>query len=410
MAGLRGLVEAAPRALRLDSTFVRYAALALAVLVVVGGVLATRADAFIYWGNDDPSGLGIGRADNVGTNADNNFISTERAPVAIAVDSVYIYWAEAGSGAIGRAFLNGSSVNPDWLPVGGQPAGLAVDGRHIYWTNVGDAGQSTIGRADIDGSSVDDSFITGATFDTGEPQGVAVDKTRTHIYWGNGTAATVGRANLDQNGDVSQIDQSFVSISMPSFPFPPIVLGVAVDPDTVFWADTSNNSLGAAAISNPSAPNGSFITGSKRVTGVAVDNAHLYWTNPNDLMPPVSSSIGRADLNGQNVDQNFIVLPDNTQPLTVAVDAGLTTTPPPSIEHLIQEVTDAGLAHGTANSLLAKLNNAQRKVAAGNVAAACGSLGAYINEVQAQSGKKLETEYADALVLEATAVRESLGC
>src|SRR4051794_36233939 len=210
MAGLRGLVEAAPRALRLDSTFVRYAALALAVLVVVGGVLATRADAFIYWGNDDPSGLGIGRADNVGTNADNNFISTERAPVAIAVDSVYIYWAEAGSGAIGRAFLNGSSVNPDWLPVGGQPAGLAVDGRHIYWTNVGDAGQSTIGRADIDGSSVDDSFITGATFDTGEPQGVAVDKTRTHIYWGNGTAATVGRANLDQNGDVSQIDQSFV--------------------------------------------------------------------------------------------------------------------------------------------------------------------------------------------------------
>jgi hypothetical protein len=407
MAGLRGLVGTAPRALRLDSTFVRYAALALAVLVVVVGVLATRADAFVYWGNDDPSEPGIGRASNEGSDPNNTFISTERAPVAIAVDSVYIYWAEAGGAAIGRAFLNGSNVNPDWLPVGGEPAGLAVDGRHIYWTNVGEAGQSTIGRADIDGSNVDDSFITGATFDTGDPQGVAVDKTRTHIYWGNGTDGTVGRANLDQNGGVSQIDQSFVSISMSSLP--PVVLGVAVDADTVFWADPIDSSLGAAAISNPSAPNDSFITGSKSVSGVAVDNAHLYWTNRNGV-DPLSSSIGRADLNGQNVNQNFIVLPDNTQPLAVAVDAGLTTTPPPSIEHLIQEVTDAGLPHGTANSLLAKLNNAQRKVSAGNVAAACGSLGAYINEVQAQSGKKLETEYADALVLEATAVRDSLGC
>jgi virginiamycin B lyase len=326
------------------------------------------------------------------------------------VDSVYIYWTEAARGAIGRAFLNGSNVNPNWLPVGGQPGGLAVDGRHIYWTNFGDAGQSTIGRAGIDGRNVDDSFITGASFDTGSPQGVAVDKTRTHIYWGNGTAGAVGRANLDENGDVSQIDQSFVRISVPSSP--PIVQGVAVDSDTVFWADTFNSTLGAAAISNPLAPNDSFITGGQMISGVAVDNGHLYWTNPNDLDPPSgpSSSIGRADLNGQNANQNFIVLPNNTQPMAVAVDSGLSTTPPPSIDHLIQEVTDENLPHGTANSLLAKLEGAQRKVAAHNVTAACGSLGAYINEVQAQSGKKLDSECADALVLEATAVRESLGC
>jgi hypothetical protein len=180
---------------------------------------------------------------------------------------------------------------------------------------------------------------------------------------------------------------------------------VTVDPNTVFWADDLNNAIGAAAISSPF-PNTDFI-GTDGPTGVAVDDAHLYFTN---FSPEPSSSIGRADLNGQNVNKTFIPLPNNTQPLAVAVDAGLTTTPPPSIEHLIQEVTDKGLPHGTANSLLAKLNNAQRKVSAGNVAAACGSLGAYINEVQAQSGKKLETEYADALVLEATAVRDSLGC
>src|ERR671922_173675 len=216
--------------------------------------------------------------------------------------------------------------------------------------------------------------------------------------WGNGTSGTIGRANLDQNGDASQIDQSFVSGAG-------VVLGVAVDPDTVFWAHGATNTIGAASLSNPFPKTNFIVTGEP--TGVAVDNAFVYWTNftedPN-FPNRATSSIGRADLNGQNVNQQFIGLPQNATPTALAVDSGLTTTPPPSIDHLIQEVTEEGLPHGTERSLLAKLEGAQRKLAAGNVAAACGSLGAYINEVQAQTGKKLEMEYADALVLEATAV------
>lgn len=41
---------------------------------------------------------------------------------------------------------------------------------------------------------------------------------------------------------------------------------------------------------------------------------------------------------------------------------------------------------------------------------ACGSLGAYINQVRAQTGKKLAAASAEDLVAEATAVRDSLGC
>jgi hypothetical protein len=297
------------------------------------------------------------------------------------------------------------------LSVGGSPEGLAVHGGHIYWANNGNAGQSTIGRTDTNGRNVDDDFITGATFDGGfdAPNGVAVDPSDTHIYWGNGDAGAVGRANLDQNGDVSQIDQSFVSISSPSIP--PFVLGVAVDPDTVFWADTDNSTVGAAAVSSPF-PNPSFIeTG--EINGVAVDNTFIYWTNhtedPN-FPNRATSSIGRADLNGQNANQQFIPLPQATQPVAVAVDSRSLASPPPTIEHLIQEVTEEGLPHGIENSLLAKLEGAQRKLDAGNLAGACGSLGAYINETQAQSGKKLDTAYAEALVLDATAVREAIGC
>jgi len=39
-----------------------------------------------------------------------------------------------------------------------------------------------------------------------------------------------------------------------------------------------------------------------------------------------------------------------------------------------------------------------------------GSLGAYINQVRAQSSKKLAAASAEDLVTEAAAVRDSLGC
>jgi hypothetical protein len=80
---------------------------------------------------------------------------------------------------------------------------VAVDGTHIYWGTDGVFSPPTIGRANLDGSGVDQRFITPAPTDD-YVAGVAVDSG--HIYWGNqGGPPSVGRANLDG----SAVNQDF---------------------------------------------------------------------------------------------------------------------------------------------------------------------------------------------------------
>jgi hypothetical protein len=169
---------------------------------------------------------------------------------------------------------------------------------------------------------------------------------------------------------------------------------------------------GRADIADGGNADRSFITGASSPVGVAVDATHIYWANSG------TGTIGRADLNGNdaasNVNQNFIT--GASHPAGVAVDSLVppgpgpgTPPPPPTIAHLIDEVTEQGLPAGIERILLAKLEGAQRKLDAGHTEGACGSLGADINEVRAQTGKKLETAYAEALIGDATAVRDALA-
>jgi hypothetical protein len=79
----------------------------------------------------------------------------------------HLYWTDFATGAIGRANLDGTGANQSFITAA-SPRGVAVDADHIYWTN-GDV--NTIGRANLDGTGANQSFITGAAF----PFGVAVD-------------------------------------------------------------------------------------------------------------------------------------------------------------------------------------------------------------------------------------------
>ena len=71
------------------------------------------------------------------------------------------------------------------------------------------------------------------------------------------------------------------------------------------------------------------------------------------------------------------------------------------------------LPRGINNSLNAKLDAAVRALEdlnANNDAAACGALQAFVNAVQAQSGKHIPQADAEALIATAQQILDALGC
>ena len=53
-----------------------------------------------------------------------------------------VYWADGGTDSIGVANLDGTGVNQSFITGGRTPVGIAVNGQHIYWTNA-EGGGST---------------------------------------------------------------------------------------------------------------------------------------------------------------------------------------------------------------------------------------------------------------------------
>ena len=85
----------------------------------------------------------------------------------LALDGTHIYWANANNDTIGRANLDGTGMNQSFIAGVSAPTGLAVDGSYIYWT---DYLGNTIGRANLDSTGVNQSFITGGN----QPEGFAI--------------------------------------------------------------------------------------------------------------------------------------------------------------------------------------------------------------------------------------------
>jgi hypothetical protein len=92
-------------------------------------------------------------------------------------------------------------------------ASPAPESGHLYWTN------RWIGRANLNGTGVNQRFITGAHF---PETGLTVDSR--YLYWANNGSGTIGRANLNGTG----VKQSFI-IARPN-ESPLGLYGLAVDP------------------------------------------------------------------------------------------------------------------------------------------------------------------------------------
>lgn len=358
--------------------------MAVALVALAAATIVGRADAFVYWTEGAIDRTGRANLDGSGVNL--SFITGLDKPQGMAIDDTHIYWV-TGLGSIGRANLDGTGVNESFI-LGAFAQGLAVDGAHIYWTISGRNGDR-IGRANLDGTGINPGFITTVVAATG----VAVDGA--HVYWTNSGINAIGRANLDGSGS----NQTFITgLENPQ--------GVTVDGAHIYWANGDSGYVARANLDGTGV--NEFFIAAGNPEWVSVDSAHLWWTNASPFY-----AIGRANLDGTGISQRFI---DTLSAASgVAVNALATPSPgpgpaPPTIMRLVDRVQGLGLPRGTERSLLAKLGAAQANLDAEDLEAACDSLGAYINEVYAQTDHRLDGDQAADLVADATVIRQLLGC
>ena len=272
--GRRGLGRRAVGVTARRMRSVRVVIATAAAVLLVGG--AARAEAYVYWPNASTDT--IGRANLDGSGVNNSFVSTAVGACGVAVDSGYVYWAGGTTtGYVGRASLSTQVAENTFITAHDPlPCGVAVDGSDVYWDNYI---LGAIGRANLDGSNIQNSFIPGGT----NPQTPAVGGG--YIYWVNKDNNSIGRA--DFNG--SNVDQNFIATGVHP-------VGVAVDSGYIYWASPHDGTIGRANL-NGSGVNGSFISG-VAPCGVAVDSSYVYWGNGN--------TIGRANLDGTGVNNSFI--------------------------------------------------------------------------------------------------------
>jgi hypothetical protein len=84
--------------------------------------------------------------------------------------------------------------------------------------------------------------------------------------------------------------------------------------------------------------------------------------------------------------------------------------PPADIESLQDLVASLSVKSGIKNSLEAKLDAVLAALDGGRVGSACNQLGAFIHEVNAQTGKAITSADAAALIAAATQIQAALGC
>jgi hypothetical protein len=265
----------------------------LAVIVLL--ILPSLASAnFVYWTN--LFGDSIGRAKINGTGSNNNFIAgvpSSPGPAGVAVDSKFIYWTEqnGATATIGRANLDGTGVNHGFISSGVvNPQGLAVTSSGIYWTNEAAMGHATIGHAAIDGSNPTQNFI-----DPGVVSicGLAADQT--FIYYLDTTTPSIGRAPL--GGGAAQT--GFIPVTSAQ-------CGVAVDSSFLYWG-TSDNQVGRVAVGGGT-PQPNFVTNSagatQSVMGVAVNPQYVFWGNNNGSTS--GNFVGRANIGGGSPNPTLV--------------------------------------------------------------------------------------------------------
>jgi virginiamycin B lyase len=272
----------------------------------------------------EPDAPAIARAKaSDGGDKDLEFIPAFAHEIAVDETGGYVYWSDPASGRIGRAKLDGTEFDEDYLLVPdietdpgvfvpARPLGIAVihepGAEYIFWTDRGpldegspQAGQGSIGRADLDGTDADPTCYPGLT----NPRSIAARPD--FIYWTTpDVSATfgegnVGRAELGCNEPSTKtLIDNFASGD------------IAVDANHIYFSFTSNNVgfIRRYTLDGEGDADAPIVgmPGVQSPPSLTLDGTHLYWTNP------VTQEIGRSDLAGTDASEEHSFISEAGRP------------------------------------------------------------------------------------------------
>ena len=159
-------------------------------------------------------------------------------------------------------------------------------------------------------------------------------------------------------------------------------------------------------VTGPSYPTGTGVT-------FTIEDGIIISDNPqtiDDLLP--GSYTIEGDSPGEEWAVEILTSPVEVASLATVTVAYTYLTVEDAVESLITDVEDLDLPGGTANSLSNKLDNALNTLADGNDSndiAAINALEAFINQVEAQIGKKISPEDGELLIEQAQEIIDWLS-
>ena len=159
------------------------------ILSVPMGIAVDVTGSKLYWTN----ARGRVQRANLDGSGIQNVVQELSGPTDIVVSNGFIYWTEGGN-SIRRVNMSGEKIVQDVAANLGTVGGLAVGGGKVYWTEMTAEGGGTINSANADGTGATELASILAT-----PMGIAVDTTRSKLYWTN-ARGRVQRASLNGSG------------------------------------------------------------------------------------------------------------------------------------------------------------------------------------------------------------------
>jgi hypothetical protein len=204
--------------------------------------------------------------------------------------------------AIDELNLSAPKVSAQVVKVGRASLfGIALGGPYIYWsTQHGPRGRGAIMRASLNGEHV--RRVVGGL--TSADSVIAVGG---YVYWDDQDA--IGRVALDG----SHLRRHF--IDLPPEQDGAIADGLASDGTYLYFSRCDGNTIGRADLDGHQVEERLISLGAKSCPqGLAVAGTHIYWTQLG------SGTIGRATLNGRDVDGRWLNVRTRQGPFQVVAD------------------------------------------------------------------------------------------